>query len=51
MQRHLINEDVRADDLIIKGTEGGLSSQHTIYYAWRTRHQGKALAWFNKYLL
>ncbi|MFK5892066.1 MAG: LysR family transcriptional regulator [Pseudomonadota bacterium] len=50
MPRHLINEELRAGHLIIKETEDGLSSRHKLYYAWRTRHQGKALAWFKKYL-
>jgi len=48
--RHLINESIRTGSLIIKETEDGLSFQHSIYSAWRTQHQGKALAWFKKYL-
>ncbi len=50
LPRHMIAEDLAAGNLIVKRTEEGAVSHHTLYYAWRTRHQGKALAWFKKKL-
>lgn len=50
LPRHLIARDIAAGDLLVKATEDGLSTRHTLYYAWRTRHQGKALAWFKEQL-
>ena len=48
LPRHLIEADIAAGDLLVKVTEDGASSLHMIYYAWRTRHQGKALNWFKQ---
>ncbi|MEA1890572.1 MAG: LysR family transcriptional regulator [Pseudomonadota bacterium] len=50
LPRHMIATDLAAGDLIIKETEDGAVTRHTINYAWRTRHQGKALAWFKQHL-
>jgi len=51
LPRHLIAEDVAAGHLIVKATEDGVGSRrHTLCYAWRTRHQGKALDWFKEQL-
>jgi len=50
LPRHLIAGDIAAGDLIVKATEDGVSTRHLLYYAWRTRHQGKALAWFKEQL-
>lgn len=50
LPRHLIAGDIAAGDLIVKATEDGVSTRHMLYYAWRTRHQGKALAWFKEQL-
>lgn len=50
LPRHLIARDIAAGDLIVKATEDGVSTRHRLYYVWRTRHQGKALAWFKKQL-
>ena len=50
LPRHLVAEDIAAGDLIVKATEDGLSTRHTLYYAWRTSYQGKALAWFQEQL-
>lgn len=50
LPRHLIVGDIAAGHLIVKATEDGISSRHTLYYAWRTRNQGKALAWFKEQL-
>lgn len=50
LPRHLIAEDITAGDLVVKATEEASGSWHTLYYAWRTRHQGKALAWFRRKL-
>ncbi|HHJ17552.1 MAG TPA: LysR family transcriptional regulator [Gammaproteobacteria bacterium] len=50
LPRHMIAEDIAAGDLLVKATEDGLSTRHTLYYAWRVRHQGKALAWFKEQL-
>jgi len=47
---HMIREDLAAGTLIVKETEDGARRRHTLYYAWRTRHQGKALTWFNNQL-
>jgi len=47
---HMIANDLADGRLIVKATEDGESTCHTIYYAWRTRHQGKALAWFKERL-
>ena len=48
LPRHLIESDIAAGDLLVKATEDGASTLHMIYYAWRTRHQGKALNWFKQ---
>jgi DNA-binding transcriptional LysR family regulator len=48
LPRHLIEADIAAGDLLVKATEDGASTLHMIYYAWRTRHQGKALSWFKQ---
>jgi len=48
LPRHLIEADIAAGDLLVKATEDGASTLHMIYYAWRTRHQGKALNWFKQ---
>jgi len=50
LPRHMIEEDIARGHLIVKETEDGTSSRHMLYYAWRTRHQGKALAWFKDLL-
>ncbi len=50
LPRHLIARDIAAGELVAKATEDGSSTRHTLYYAWRTRHQGKALAWFKERL-
>jgi len=50
MPMHLIADDVSAGRLIVKATEDSLSTRHTLYYAWRSNHQGKALAWFRQKL-
>ena len=50
LPRHMIEQDLAQGLLIIKETEDGTSSRHMLYYAWRTRHQGKALAWFKNHL-
>jgi len=50
LPRHMIEQDLAQGLLIIKETEDGMSSRHMLYYAWRTRHQGKALAWFKNHL-
>ncbi len=47
---HMIAQDIAAGDLIIKTTEDGAGTRHMLYYAWRARHQGKALAWFRHQL-
>ncbi len=46
LPRYLIEDDIAAGDLLVKSTEDGISTQHMVYYAWRSRHQGKALSWF-----
>lgn len=48
LPRHLIEADIATGDLLVKATEDGASTLHMIYYAWRTRHQGKALNWFKQ---
>ena len=50
LPRHLIAKDIAAGELIVKATEEGSSTRHMLYYAWRTRHQGKALDWFRERL-
>ena len=50
MPRHLIDADIAAGRLLVKDTEDGSSTPHLIYYAWRTRHHGKALSWFKRRL-
>ncbi len=50
LPRHLIASDLAAGDLIAKATEDGASTRHALYYAWRTRHQGKAMVWFRQQL-
>lgn len=50
MPKHLIGEDINSGKLIVKETEDSLNSQVAIYYAWRSNHQGKALAWFKQRL-
>jgi DNA-binding transcriptional LysR family regulator len=51
LPRHLIADDLVAGDLIPKITEDGASTRHMLYYVWRTRHQGEALAWFRERIL
>ena len=46
LPRHMIAGDIATGKLIVKATEDGISIRHPLYYAWRTRHQGKALIWF-----
>lgn len=46
LPRHLIAREIASRKLVVKATEDGVSVRHTLCYAWRTRHQGKALAWF-----
>jgi len=49
LPRHLIEADIAAGDLLVKVTEDdGASTLYKIYYAWRIRHQGKALNWFKQ---
>ena len=50
LPRHLVAEDLASGRLIEKATEDGGSDRHRLYYAWRSRHQGKALAWFRERL-
>ncbi len=50
LPRHLIEADIGAGDLLVKETEEGVSSRHTLYYAWRRRHKGKGLTWFTEQL-
>ncbi len=50
LPRHLVAGDIAAGELVVKATEDGSSTRHTIYYAWRTRHQGEALLWFKEQL-
>lgn len=50
MPKHLIKDDIDSGKLIVKATEDNQSSQTPIYYAWRSNHQGKALAWFKEQL-
>ncbi|WJW76440.1 LysR family transcriptional regulator [Thiohalobacter sp. IOR34] len=50
LPRHMIEEDLAEGRLVIKATEDGTSIRHRLYYVWRTRHQGKALAWFRERL-
>jgi DNA-binding transcriptional LysR family regulator len=50
LPRHLIADDLAAGDLIPKITEDGASTRHMLYYVWRTRHQGKVLAWLKEQL-
>ncbi len=50
LPRHMIAQDLADGHLIVKATEDGKSSRHMLYYVWRTRHQGKALAWFKEQL-
>jgi len=47
---HMIAEDIASGELMVKVTEDGLDTRHRLYYAWRTRNQGKALAWFKNQL-
>jgi len=50
MPRHLIEDDISESRLIVKATEDSLSTRHMLKYAWRSNHQGKALAWFKQKL-
>ena len=50
MPMHLIEEDISAGRLVVKTTEDSLNAHYTIYYAWRSNHRGKALAWFKQQL-
>ena len=50
MPKHLIEGDIDSGKLMVKATEDSQSSQTPIYYAWRSNHQGKALAWFKQRL-
>ena len=50
LPRHLIEADIDAGHLLVKETEDGASSRHTLYYAWRSRHKGRGLAWFKEQL-
>ena len=50
LPRHMISKDIAAGEIIVKTTEDGTGTKHTLYYAWSTRHKGKAMAWFKKYL-
>jgi len=47
---HLIREDIAQGRLVIKETEDGMSSTHTICYAWRSRQQGMVMEWLKKRL-
>ena len=50
MPKHLIVDDINTGKLIVKATEDSQTSLTEIYYAWRSNHQGKALAWFKQQL-
>ena len=50
MPKHLIVDDINAGKLIVKATEDSQTSLTALYYAWRSNHQGKALAWFKQQL-
>ena len=50
MPKHLVIDDLESGRLIVKATEDNQSSETIIYYAWRSNHQGKALAWFKQQL-
>lgn len=50
LPRHLILDDIESGRLLIKDTEDGGNSRHMTYYAWRSNHRGKALAWFREQL-
>lgn len=50
MPKHLIWDDINAGRLIVKATEESLSTRYRLVYAWRSNHQGKALAWFRQQL-
>lgn len=51
LPRHLIKDDIKSGKLIVKSTEEGIGSSHQIHYVWRTKHRGKALAWFRRQLI
>jgi len=51
LPKHLIKEDIKAGRLVVKTTEDGINSFHDLSYAWRSKHQGKALAWFKDRLI
>ncbi|MFK5950452.1 MAG: LysR family transcriptional regulator [Methylococcales bacterium] len=50
LPRHMISKELKSGALIVKETEDGGSSNHTLNYAWNTCHKGKALAWFKQQL-
>lgn len=50
MAKHLVKGDIAAGHLLVKETEEAMRNHIPIYYVWRTRHQGKALEWFRRYL-
>ncbi len=43
---HLIRDHLAAGRLRVKSTEDGPAHRHRLYYAWRSRSTGQALAWF-----
>ena len=51
LPKHLIKDDIKSGRLVVKTTEDGINSLHGMYYAWKTKHQGKALAWFKDRLI
>ena len=50
LPRHLVAGDIAAGRLVIKETEDGTGNRPMLYHAWRSRHRGKALAWFREQL-
>ena len=50
LPRHMISKELKSGALIVKETEDGGISNHTLNYAWNTCHKGKALAWFKQQL-
>jgi len=50
LPKHMIRHELASGQLLIKATENGQSSLFPLYYVWRSRHQGKALAWFRQRL-
>jgi DNA-binding transcriptional LysR family regulator len=47
---HMIGSDLAEGRLVVKETVHGITNRHMLFYAWRSRQQGRGLDWFRERL-